>query len=182
MLYPNFLTLEECTGVIELTKLKNDFLPGKGKNEKEIWFSDRTAFVNNVPPLIQTITERIATVTHIPTTHAEGLNVVRYNITEGYGFNPHHDYIYGDEWKEHIEKYGNRIATMIIYLNDVEGGGETVFPRINLSIRPKAGTALLFYSLTPDLQLDELTEHASLRVTKGEKWIATRWIRQHVYA
>ncbi|MGZ5781611.1 MAG: prolyl hydroxylase family protein, partial [Burkholderiaceae bacterium] len=76
---------------------------------------------------------------------------------------------------------GQRVATLILYLNDVEEGGETEFPEIGLKIIPKAGNALYFAYMNSSSQPDPLTLHAGRPVLKGEKWIATRWVRERAY-
>ena len=67
---------------------------------------------------------------------------------------------------------------MIVYLSDVEEGGETLFPNIGLKIRPQKGSALLFWNRTPDGVLDPLVLHSSVPVVRGRKWSITRWIRE----
>ncbi len=63
---------------------------------------------------------------------------------------------------------------MIIYLSEVEEGGETVFPKLNLTIKPEKGDALLFYDMKPTGEVDDQTLHGGNKVLKGEKWIVTK--------
>jgi len=65
-----------------------------------------------------------------------------------------------------------------MYLNDVQEGGETIFPKMDLSISPKKGAALYFHYGNQEGQTDRLTLHSSVPVLNGEKWVATKWIRQ----
>jgi prolyl 4-hydroxylase len=100
-----------------------------------------------------------------------------------------------------VQRGNNRLATLLFYLNDVEEGGNTVFPFNGnfdkpsleikfsqseiqsaclqtsnaLSVKPKKGTALLFYNMLPDGNLDVQSLHAGCPVEKGEKWIANLW-------
>ena len=67
---------------------------------------------------------------------------------------------------------------MLIYLNEVLGGGETVFPKVGVSIVPKKGSAVYFHYGNSQGQVDRMSVHSSIPVTKGEKWVATKWIRQ----
>ena len=69
----------------------------------------------------------------------------------------------------------------MIYLNNPVAGGGTGFPRIGLEIAPVKGNAVLFSYLLPDGTLDERTLHAGLPVIEGEKWIATKWLRERPY-
>jgi prolyl 4-hydroxylase len=76
---------------------------------------------------------------------------------------------------------GPRILTFFLYLSDVEEGGETAFPRLNLKVAPKRGKALLWPSvLNGDLtKQDARTYHEALPVVKGLKMAANAWI--HLY-
>lgn len=67
---------------------------------------------------------------------------------------------------------------LVIYLNDVKDGGETIFPEIGLSIVPRAGHAVYFSYCNADNQLDSRSLHGGAPVRIGEKWIATKWLRQ----
>jgi prolyl 4-hydroxylase len=70
---------------------------------------------------------------------------------------------------------------LVIYLNDVELGGETAFPEIGLTVTAKKGSAVYFEYCNSQEHTDPLTLHAGLPVLKGEKWIATKWMRQNTY-
>jgi prolyl 4-hydroxylase len=72
---------------------------------------------------------------------------------------------------------GQRICTVMVYLNEVEGGGQTHFIRQGVSVTPQRGTALMWWNVR-DGQVDESTYHAALPVEAGEKWVATKWIRE----
>ena len=67
--------------------------------------------------------------------------------------------------------------TAIVYLNDDYDGGATQFPAIGTEFRGRTGDAILFRNTLADGQVDERSRHAGLPVTRGEKWICTRWIR-----
>jgi prolyl 4-hydroxylase len=77
----------------------------------------------------------------------------------------------------------SRFATLLLYLNDGMEGGETSFPKWRnahsseaLHVKPEKGKAVLFYSLLPDGNYDDLSEHAALPVKQGEKWLANLWV------
>lgn len=81
-----------------------------------------------------------------------------------------------------------RFATLLLYLNDDMKGGETSFPLWRnaetsnaLWVKPEKGKAVLFYSILPDGNYDELSEHAALPVLKGEKWLANLWVRLAIH-
>jgi len=99
----------------------------------------------------------------------EPLHVLRYR--PGQQYRPHHDAL------GHVPAQKRRIATALIYLNDAYEGGETHFPEIGITARGAVGDMLIFHNLTADRMPDPRMTHAGLPVTRGEKWLATRWIR-----
>ena len=100
------------------------------------------------------------------------------------------NYGVGEEYKPHFDffpsgkvdstKGGQRVGTLLIYLNDVPMGGETVFQKVGLSIVPKKGSAVYFHYTNSKGQVDRLSLHSSIPVIEGEKWVATKWIREGV--
>lgn len=116
-------------------------------------------------------------------TIAEQLQLVHYNV--GQEYTAHHDFGYADAGDK---MQGARFATLLLYLNEPEAGGETEFPRwyngetpAGLTASPKKGKAVLFYSQLPDGNMDDLSHHAALPVTKGEKFLINLWVRDPVY-
>ena len=108
----------------------------------------------------------------IPKEHGEGLHILNYKP--------------GQEYKEHLDYFAptskaaknNRISTLVLYLNDVEEGGTTFFPKLNLTVCPQKGMAVYFEYFYNDSIINELTLHAGAPIVKGEKWIATQWMRR----
>lgn len=99
-------------------------------------------------------------------------------------------YSVGDEFKEHfdwfheIDKHfighsGQRTWTIMVYLNDVDSGGETNFPKLGLNITPKKGKAVVWNNLHEDGSGNYQVIHSGKPVIKGEKWIITKWIRSN---
>ncbi|HSX13502.1 MAG TPA: 2OG-Fe(II) oxygenase, partial [Chlamydiales bacterium] len=76
---------------------------------------------------------------------------------------------------------GQRVATVVMYLNSTEAGGETIFPCANISVTPKKGDAVLFYNLKPTGEVDPHSLHGGSPVIAGEKWIMTKWIREKAF-
>lgn len=76
---------------------------------------------------------------------------------------------------------GPRILTFFLYLSDVEEGGETNFPMINIAAKPKKGSAILWPSTRLDniLEQDARTHHEAKAVIKGVKFAANTWIHSH---
>lgn len=75
--------------------------------------------------------------------------------------------------------WGNRIATWLFYMSDVEAGGATVFPVLNVSLWPKKGSAAFWYNLIPNGDGNENTRHAACPVLTGSKWVSNKWIHEY---
>jgi prolyl 4-hydroxylase len=94
------------------------------------------------------------------------------------------NYKEGQEYRPHYDGMGtrtkNRRATAICYLNDVAEGGETIFPKLNISVKPKKG-ALLYFQYDFGKEIDSYTLHGGSPVIgDNEKWIMTIWM-QHAH-
>lgn len=122
---------------------------------------------------------RIARSARMELTHAEHLIVLRYRPGEEY--RPHRDYRPASSLRNDRPQAGNRARTICVYLNDVEAGGETEFPVPGVRVAPRAGRAVVFDNLHPDGRPDEDSLHAGLPVARGEKWLATLWLRERRY-
>lgn len=118
--------------------------------------------------------------------HLEPVSVSRY--TEGQQYTEHQDASRltplpggcpNPDDMEFMAQGGQRVATILVYLNDVPHGGATAFPTIGIEISPKAGRCLLFFPALTDGRCDEQTLHAA-RPAVDEKWVAQVWVRQHV--
>jgi prolyl 4-hydroxylase len=124
--------------------------------------------------LVKNVLARIETVTNIPETNSEYLQLLQYNV--GQFYLSHHDYI-----PFHIDRQmGVRILTIFLYLNDVEEGGGTNFPLLNITVTPKKGRAVIWSHVLDDdpHHIDPRTEHQALPVIKGVKYGANAWIHQ----
>ena len=134
------------------------------------------SWVANDHPLLRSLNQRIAALTGMPLENQEPLQVLRYRPGEEYV--PHHDaFTPGNPQLEHG---GNRIATVILYLNSVLSGGGTFFPEMDMRVFPHAGLGLFFRNVD-DGQVLQKSLHAGEPVLQGEKWIATKWIRERAY-
>lgn len=175
----NVLSMEECDELINLSmgRLEPSHVIDASTGE-EIAASGRTSkgmyYTIRENSLVWKIEQIIAELTNYPIEQGEGLQVLNYKIGEEY--KPHFDYFPSGQVK--AEKGGQRIGTFLIYLNDVSSGGETVFPKAGVSIVPKKGSAVYFHYGNSKGQVDRFSLHTSVPVTKGEKWVATKWIRQ----
>lgn len=143
--------------------------------------SDGCFFQRGENPLIDRIEKRIAALLHWPIENGEGLQVLRYGI--GGEYRPHFDYFDPElpGSSIHLKRGGQRLGTFLMYLNTPDAGGHTSFPRIGLNVAPVAGQACFFISSTLGLN-DQRSEHASIPVSAGEKWVATKWLREGAFS
>jgi prolyl 4-hydroxylase len=185
VLIDNFMTSSECEALCELSKdslTKStvvDDKTGNGVNH-EARSSQGTYFALGQNPLVEKIEARISEITGIPTINGEGIQILNY--VDGGEYKPHFDYFPDNEGGQaNMVKGGQRIITILMYLNDVATGGATVFPEIELNIYPKKGSALYFSYFNTNGEVDPLTLHGGAPVIEGEKWIATKWLREHSY-
>lgn len=198
-LYHNFLTDEECdhikglaapslarSGVVETNT---------GTSKIDSVRTSKGMFLRRgQDPIISAIEERIARWTLMPVGNGEGLQVLKYEAGEEY--EGHFDYFFH---KEGVNNGGNRYLTVLMYLNDVEEGGETCFPNIPLetenpapefsdcarkvlAAKPRKGAAVLFHSIKPTGELERRSLHTACPVIKGEKWSAPKWVHVGHYA
>ncbi|KAK1553558.1 hypothetical protein Q3G72_000403 [Acer saccharum] len=198
--YHNFLSKEECEHLINLATphmAKSTVVDSKTGQSKDsrVRTSSGMFLKRGQDKIISNIEKRIADFTFIPVEHGEGLQVLHYEV--GQKYEPHFDYFL-DEFN--TKNGGQRIATVLMYLSDVEEGGETTFPaakanfssvpwwnelsecgKEGLSIKPKMGDALLFWSMRPDATLDPSSLHGGCPVIRGNKWSSTKWMHLHEY-
>lgn len=126
------------------------------------------------------IQRRMASVVGTTPAFSEYMQLLRYQ--NGQEYRPHRDYLPPSMITPVAEGgAGQRESTVIVYLNDVEHGGETEFLELNKQIAPKMGRILAFKNLHPDSTPDTRTLHAGLPVSRGSKWIATLWIHQGIF-
>ena len=164
---------EECEALIQLSK---DFLQrskiGSTKEVSDIRTSSGAFLTDVKNHILARVEKRVSAIMGIPIEHGEGLHILNYKP--------------GQEYKEHLDYFAptskaaknNRISTLVLYLNDVEEGGTTFFPKLNLTVCPQKGMAVYFEYFYNDSIINELTLHAGAPVVKGEKWIATQWMRR----
>lgn len=185
--FPNLLSDQECDTIIELSRnrvRRSTVIGDSKKNDISEVRTSTNAFLNNsLHPLMNEIDKRIYNIIGINPDKYEDLQVVNYK--PGQFYKAHWDACdpkYDGRCVEDYKKGGLRFATFIIYLNDNMEGGDTSFPLINKNIKPKKGKGVLFFNLEDNLtERRELSKHAGLPPTSGEKWMCNKWIRLNTY-
>ncbi|XP_055906471.1 prolyl 4-hydroxylase subunit alpha-1-like [Eupeodes corollae] len=135
--------------------------------------SQNTWLKYHVLPETETLSRRLGDITGLDMDANEELQVANYGI--GGHYEPHFDFFERDDAFQYED--GNRIATAIFYLSDVEQGGATGFPFLKRAVQPKKGSLMFWYNLHKDEEKDYRTKHAACPVLKGSKWVANVWIR-----
>lgn len=184
VLFGNLLSPEECDTVIAgaSTRMARSLTVVTQTGGQEI-NDDRTSdgmfFQRGESPLIQRIEERIARLLNWPIENGEGLQVLHYR--PGAEYKPHHDYFDPTEpgTPSILRRGGQRVGTLIIYLNTPEKGGGTIFPDAQLEVAPQRGNAVFFSYARPDPSTRTL--HGGAPVIAGDKWIATKWLREREF-
>eukprot|EP00934_Nitzschia_sp_Nitz4_P008818 Nitzschia sp. Nitz4//scaffold47_size129522//19136//20601//NITZ4_003538-RA/size129522-snap-gene-0.181-mRNA-1//1//CDS//3329552761//8808//frame0 len=182
--FENVLSREEADQMIELGSIQGyqrsadvGIIKADGKHDRKIstgrtstnaWCLD-DCYRNETT---QAIIHRLEEFTGIPDTNSEYLQLLRYEPSQFY--ESHHDYI----GHHTMRQCGVRILTFFLYLNDVEEGGGTNFDRLNLTVTPKVGRAVLWPSVLSDSpsERDDRTHHQALPVERGVKFGANAWI------
>lgn len=179
----NLLSHAECDELIALScdRVQRSKVVDNDTGEEVLYdrrTSSGTFFQRGENQLVKTLEKRIAAVSNMPIEHGEGIQILNYQV--GGEYIAHYDYFLYEVAgsSRHIKQSGQRVATVIMYLNEVLQGGETEFPNLGLRVVPKKGAAVYFEYCNSKNQVNPLTLHAGLPVIKGEKWIATKWIRQ----
>jgi prolyl 4-hydroxylase len=170
---PALVTAEECAYLLSLASpaLQPSVVvdPATGRMvQHPIRRSDAAMFgVHAEDVAVNALNRRIAAVSGTTPAQGEPLQVLRYRV--GGEYRAHSDALPGEA--------NQRVMTVLVYLTDGYGGGETMFLRTGLKYRGEVGDALLFRNVTATGAPDPLALHAGLPVTRGEKMIASRWIR-----
>jgi len=192
--FEGFLTPEECDYLISLGEphMKPSYVVDSetGKNRLDSVRTSNGMFLRRgQDAVVRRIEGRIALYSNIPVENGEGIQILRYQ--DGQQYRPHQDYFHDTQ---NVVDGGQRVATMLMYLSDVEEGGETVFPNVpapegqgprsecgakGLSVPPRKGDAVLFWSLDPEGREDPDSLHGGCPVLAGTKWSATKWMRSH---
>jgi prolyl 4-hydroxylase len=186
VLFGELLSATECEEMIRLSrgKLERSSVVNAATGAYDVHpdrTSEGTHFERGENDLIRRIEQRISELIGYPVERGEPIQILKYG--PGAQYRPHFDYF--DPAHPGNEKVlamgGQRVATLIMYLNDVEAGGSTVFPDIGLDVLPRRGHAVYFAYTSENGQLDSRTLHGGSAVASGEKWIATKWLRQRDY-
>lgn len=181
--FSNLLSDQECNALIDVGRARLqpdriiDKLNGAIVEDAATRSSYGTFLRHDEFDWLSVISQRIAEFVRWPLARQEDIALSYYR--EGQEFLPHCDYF--DTQGSNIDELlhaGQRIATLVIYLNDVAVGGGTAFPQAGYEVRPQRGCGTYFTYQRPDGSPDSSSEHGGNPVIEGDKWIATFWFAE----
>jgi prolyl 4-hydroxylase len=181
VVYPNLISSQEAEYIINtsLSHFKDStIVSGKDLSVRK----SQTNTLNNNDPTIHSIIERICNIVNYPIENVEPIQVVKYD-SDGY-YNAHYDSCpdNNDFCRSFVANGGQRVITVVIYLNDDFSGGHTTFIHLKKDFKPTKGSGLIFYSMDKNnTRTHPLSLHEGSPLTKGTKYIANVWIRENAY-
>jgi prolyl 4-hydroxylase len=184
VVFGDLVSDEECEGLIAAARLRlARSLTVETQTGGEALNVDRTSdgmfFERGENAFVARLEQRIAKLLHWPLEFGEGLQILRYS--PGAQYRPHYDYFDPAEpgTPTILRRGGQRVATLVMYLQEPELGGATTFPDVGLEVAPKRGTGVFFSYERPDPATRTL--HGGAPVLAGEKWVATKWLREREF-
>jgi prolyl 4-hydroxylase len=177
----NFLTPEECQGIIELIEANSRPSTLYAGTEVDGFRTSSSCDLEHLHPLVLRIETRICTLMGVDHRHGETLQGQRYQ--PGQQFKPHHDFFHTTQsyWEQEKVMGGQRSWTAMIYLNEPESGGETNFPKAGLCVEPRTAMLVIWNNMTEIGAPNDLTLHEGSPVVAGTKYIVTKWFRERFW-
>jgi prolyl 4-hydroxylase len=184
IVFGGLLADEECDALVDLARARLarsetvDIKTG-GSELNEARTSDGMFFERGENELVSRIEARMAALLNWPLVNGEGLQILRYR--PGAEYKPHYDYFDPAQpgTPRILERGGQRVASLVTYLNTPAKGGATTFPDVALEVAPIKGNAVFFSYDRPHPITRTL--HGGAPVIEGEKWVATKWLREGVF-
>jgi len=181
IVFGSILSVQECDSLVELAREHLErspvFDPDTGEDQRhEARTSEGMFFKRGENALCARIEARIAALLGWPVENGEGMQVLRYG--PGAEYKPHHDYFDPDRPGADVAlgRGGQRVASLVMYLNNPTRGGATTFPDAHFEVAPIKGNAAYFSYDRPHPMTASL--HGGAPVLEGEKWVATKWLRE----
>ena len=181
VVFANLLSDAECDEIVQLASARlarsETVQTETGSSEvNEARTSDGMFFERGEHPVCARLESRLATLLSWPIENGEGLQVLRYR--PGAEYKPHYDYFDPAQpgTPTILKRGGQRVASIVCYLNTPTRGGATIFPDVQLDVAPVKGNAVFFSYDRPHPATRTL--HGGAPVIEGEKWVTTKWVRE----
>jgi prolyl 4-hydroxylase len=184
IVFGNLVSDEECEALIAAARVRlarsltvETHTGGEALNVDRT--SDGMFFERGENEVVARLEQRIADLLQWPVEYGEGLQILRY--APGAQYRPHYDYFDPAEagTPSILKRGGQRVGTLVMYLQEPAQGGATTFPDVGLEVAPKRGTGVFFSYERPDPATRTL--HGGAPVVAGEKWVATKWLREREF-
>jgi prolyl 4-hydroxylase len=177
-----FLSHEECRRLI---KLIDEVAKPSTVFDEDFVADYRTSFSGDIDPhdsFVRMIDRRVADLLGIELSWGESLQGQRYD--PGQQYKQHYDWFStsSEYWEEEVRRGGQRSWTAMIYLNEVEEGGHTDFPRLSFGIPPQEGMLVIWNNADRNGVPNQATNHAAKPVVRGVKYVVTKWFRTRVWS
>jgi len=174
----NFLTPEECSGLVELIDSKRRPSTIADANGDHYFRTSETCELDAAEPLVAAVDARLADFAGIDPAHGEPMQGQRYAV--GQEFKAHTDYFdpKGTDFEKYCGIAGNRTWTLMVYLNQPAAGGATRFLRIGKTIQPEIGKLLAWNNRLGPGVYNPSSLHHGMKVRAGVKHIITKWYRE----
>lgn len=185
VVFGGLLSHAECDGLVELARGRlarsSTVNLDTGSDEVHAARTSQGMFLRRGEnALVARIEARIAALLQWPVENGEAMQVLRYGV--GAEYRPHHDYF--DPGRPGVSgilaRGGQRVASVVMYLNTPARGGATTFPDARFEAAAIKGNAVFFSYDRPHPMTGTL--HAGAPVLEGEKWVATKWLREGAHA
>lgn len=184
----NVFTLDEMEDLINIYKHKlapTVIFSNKNSSTTTVDTQVRDAlgyFIPDFNPVVDRFKQITSAITGLPISHQEKPNFIKYK--SGGFYKPHYDGFEetAELGAQKIKQFGQRMFSSILYLNDDFDGGETVFPKIDKTIKPSPGKMYIWRNAFDDLKLDKNSLHAGNPIEAGVKYIIVIWTRSNIVA
>jgi prolyl 4-hydroxylase len=184
VVFDGLLDDQECAALIEgararLARSRTVQRQTGGEEVHESRTSEGMFYRRGENEVVRRIEQRIARLLNWPLENGEGLQILHYG--PGAQYKPHYDYFEpaAAGSSNILQRGGQRVGTLVMYLNNPAKGGGTTFPDVGLEVAPRQGSAVFFSYDRPSPETRSL--HGGAPVIEGEKWVATKWLRQGTF-
>ncbi len=177
-LYPNYFSDAQCETLIRLIDANRRPSTLLATHDDPEFRTSESCDLDRWSPEIEPLDNGLADLLGIP--HAQGETMQGQRYAPGQQFKAHCDYFHEQQgyWADMVNAGGQRTWTAMAYLNDVEEGGATWFPRAGFRVAPKKGLLVIWNNMKPDGTGNFDTLHEGMRVIEGTKYIITKWFRE----
>ena len=174
----DFLSKRECAELVARIDVQRQPSAILGEYPDPEYRTSESCNLSSTDRLVVSIEAKITQLMGIDPRLGESIQGQRY--APGQQFKPHHDFFYTDQpyWEDQKNAGGQRTWTAMMFLNEPEAGGQTVFPDVNIKVTPRTGNLLVWNNLDANGEPNPYSLHQGTPVEAGVKYIITKWFRE----